>query len=337
MIKKIKEEMPIDFVITWVDGNDPKWRAERKKYSDIDHSGDQREIRYRDWDLLRYWFRGVELYAPWVNKIYFVTWGHVPKWLNVSHPKLKVVRHTDYIPQQYLPTFNSHTIELNLHRIGELSEQFVYFNDDMFVVAPVQEKDFFRNGMPVDTFALNTIFFDKDSIGPINGNNVSVINDNFDKFNTLKKYWYKWFSPANGIKNIIKTSLLLPWSWFPGFMYTHTSTNLKKHTFEEVWENAYEILDKTCEDRFRNPTNVNQWLFKYWQLAQGNFIPSSNKRMTCFHIKDSTDKACTSILNGKYKIICINDTGKTQNFEKASKEIREAFEKKFPNKSEFEL
>ena len=71
----------IDFVITWVDGNDPAWIAERKKYNS--KSGDKSDTRFRDWELLKYWFRGVEKYAPWVRKIHFVTWGHYPSWLNV--------------------------------------------------------------------------------------------------------------------------------------------------------------------------------------------------------------------------------------------------------------
>ena len=89
-------------------------------------------------------------FAPWVNHIYFVTWGHIPSWLNTDHPKLTVVKHEDYIPKQYLPTFSSHPIELNMHRIRGLSEQFVYFNDDTFIINKMEPEDFFRNGLPRD-------------------------------------------------------------------------------------------------------------------------------------------------------------------------------------------
>ena len=140
---------PVDFVIAWVDGNDKEWQKQRQKYK----SGfmeDNSEVRFRDWDNLQYWFRGVEEYAPWVNHIYFITWGHVPQWLNLDNPKLKIVNHKDYIPEKYLPTFNSHTIELNMHRIQGLSRQFVYFNDDMFLTAPVTKEMFFKNDLPRD-------------------------------------------------------------------------------------------------------------------------------------------------------------------------------------------
>ena len=125
--------MKIDFVIMWVDPNDPKWQKEKAKYCP-DQDTDGSERRYRDWDNLKYWFRAVEQNAPWVNKIYFVTEGHIPKWLNLKHPKLKIVKHADFIPKKYLPTFSANPIEMNLFRIKGLSEHFVFFNDDFFLV-----------------------------------------------------------------------------------------------------------------------------------------------------------------------------------------------------------
>ena len=114
--KENKMEDPIDFVITWVDGNDPEWKKERDQYAALVHGEkDNSIIRYRDWDLLRYWFRGVERFAPWVNNIFFVTWGHLPEWLNTDHPKLRIVKHSDFIPAEYLPTFSSNVFEYYFH------------------------------------------------------------------------------------------------------------------------------------------------------------------------------------------------------------------------------
>ena len=106
----------IDFVITWVDGNDVSWQKEKEKYSLT-----KEDVRFRDWDTLRYLFRGIEKFTPWVHKVYFVTWGHIPKWLNTTNPKLVIVNHQEFIPKKYLPTFNSHAIELNLHRWKQLT------------------------------------------------------------------------------------------------------------------------------------------------------------------------------------------------------------------------
>lgn len=90
--------------------------------------------RYRDYGTFNYWFRMVEMHAPWVNNIYLITNGQRPKWLNVNHPKLKWVRHEEFIPKEYLPTFNASAIEMNIHRIDGLSENFVLFNDDMYLI-----------------------------------------------------------------------------------------------------------------------------------------------------------------------------------------------------------
>ena len=151
-MRQKKTEAEIDFVIAWVDGSDPNWQKEKQKhlaeFLKDESVVDQGDYRYRDWDLLQYWFRSVEKYAPWVRKVHFVTCGQIPIWLNVNHPKLHIVNHEDYIPQEYLPTFNSHTIELNMHRIDGLSEQFVYFNDDMYITQRVAPTDFFMNGLP---------------------------------------------------------------------------------------------------------------------------------------------------------------------------------------------
>ena len=72
-----------------------------------------------------YWFRAVEKFAPWVRKIHFVTCGHVPAFLNLAHPKLHHVKHEGFLPPEVLPTFSSHAIEMNLHRIPGLAEHFV--------------------------------------------------------------------------------------------------------------------------------------------------------------------------------------------------------------------
>ena len=121
----------IDFVMPWVDGSDIEWQREKTRYRDKEVN--QKEIdasmaRYRDWDNLQYWFRGVEKFTPWVNKIHFITYGHLPKWLNTTNPKLQIVKHEDYIPEKYLPVFSARPIELNIHRIPGLSDKFVYFN-----------------------------------------------------------------------------------------------------------------------------------------------------------------------------------------------------------------
>lgn len=75
----------IDFVVLWVDGNDPEFIREKNKYTPHNKKIDNDEDnvhRYRDYGTFNYWFRMVERHAPWVNNIYLITNGQRPKWLN---------------------------------------------------------------------------------------------------------------------------------------------------------------------------------------------------------------------------------------------------------------
>lgn len=328
---------PIDFVMIWVDGNDPEWRREKAKYDGSVITTSNSEVRFRDWDNLQYWFRSVEKFAPWVNKIHFVTWGHLPPWLDTTNPKLNIVKHSDYIPEEYLPTFSSHTIELNLHRIEGLAEQFVYFNDDIFLTAPVKPEDFFKNGKPCDTVAQDCIFFGKDSAGPFNGADITVINSHFKKKAVIKSNLGKWLTPKNSFRNIVKTLLLYPWPWFPGLYYQHASNSFLKSTFETVWAKEFEALDETCSHRFRKSGDLNQWVMKFWQQAEGNFEVRPEKFAYCYHVKESNFNALLEdIPSRKRSMLCINDTSKTKHFEQKKKKLNEVFENCFPEISSFE-
>jgi hypothetical protein len=337
-MKKQCDTNPIDFVIIWVDGADEVWRAEKRQYLSEHAYEDDNEVRYRDWENLQYWFRAVEKYTPWVRTIHFVTWGHLPVWMNTENPKLHIVNHKDFIPEEYLPTFNSHTIELNLHRIEGLAEQFVYFNDDMFINQKMNPEDFFKNGLPRDIFALDCIYFGKNSAGPYNSNDMAVINMHFPMKKMLKENYRKWFCLRYGLKCLYRTIVLLPWPWFPGFFYQHLPGSYLKSTFQDVWDKEGEILDTTCRCKFRSATNVNQWLMKYWQLASGKFYPRKKKIGRCYHMKgNNISEMLSSIRTGKDGMICVNDTVETTHFAEKKKLIQQAFESRLKEKSSFEI
>jgi len=323
----------IDFVITWVDGNDANWQNEKSKY-DVNANADSRNIRYREWGILKYWFRGVEKFAPWVNKIYFVTYGHLPEWLDVTNPKLVIVNHKDFIPEQYLPTFNSNAIELNLHRIKGLSEQFVYFNDDMFIINKTKSEDFFKNGKPCDMAVFRPITNIDETFISIQNNVMMLLNRNFKFDQIKKKNLFKYIHYSYGKDNLM-TLLCLPWHRLLGFKETHHANPFLKSTCKKLWEKEYMSLDLTCKNKFRTPYDLTQYIFKYWQFCEGNFIPKNgNKR--AYRIFENLDRICDEIEKQKRKFICVNDSNSDENFEVAQKRIIESFEKLLPEKSKFE-
>jgi hypothetical protein len=76
--------------------------------------------------------------------VYVVTDQQVPSWLDTSNPRLTVVDHRDLFGDRgRLPTYNSHAIESQLHRIPGLSDHYLYLNDDVFFGRPVAPELFF--------------------------------------------------------------------------------------------------------------------------------------------------------------------------------------------------
>jgi hypothetical protein len=141
--------MKIDLVYLWVDGSDENWLA--KKTSALEKAGknlsasSKRTARWENNDELRYSLRSAEKFAPWINHIFIVTDSQTPKWLNLENPKITIVDHKEIIPNEKLPLFNSNAIEMFLWKIPDLSEYFIYANDDMFFGKEVQPNFFFDN------------------------------------------------------------------------------------------------------------------------------------------------------------------------------------------------
>lgn len=326
----------MDFVIAWVDGADPDWQAEKIKYAPTgaESGGIQ---RYRDWGLLPWWFRAVERFAPWVEKIHFVTWGHVPRWLNLRNPKLHVVRHADFIPAEFLPTFSSHVIEANLHRIPGLSEEFVYFNDDMFLLRPMAETDFFRHGLPCACGCEVPWVFGRDvgiwSHAAANG--LGVINRHVSKAAAVKGHGRKFRSRRwQDWVRTLALEILFPDS-FTGFRNVHGPSALTKQAFREVWAAEPALLRATCSHRFRDPMDVNQWVFLWWQVAKGQFCHREADNLVLCPSVETISFLCDAIENQRHECLCIQDPG--GDVEMLAETLRSAFERLLPEKSGFEL
>ena len=332
----------VDFVIAWVDGSDPDWKN-RKAEMTGDELSDDREERYRDWDLLRYWFRGAEKYAPWVRKIWFVCDQEPPAWLNLDCPKLEIVRHEDFLPDEYRPAFSSHPIELNMHRIRGLSEQFVYFNDDMFLLSPMQEESFFQNGLPLDSALLNPVpTMDlrgrkKDArIFTIPLNNMEYLNRDFVFRKCVRSHLFKWLNIRYG-KSLIRNILLMAWPRFVGFDELHLPQAFLKSSFVSAWVEDGDILDATSRHAIRNDRDVNQWLIRDRQLAKGLFVPRSPRVGRVFDLDRDSEAAVDTIRHQRVGMICLNDGEfEQERFQEIRDRLQHAFREILPEKSVYE-
>ena len=330
---------PIDFVVTWVDGSDPDWRAKKSKYDSAFTTSENNmnsDKAYREWGTFKYWFRGVEKFAPWVNKVYLVTDNQRPDWLNISNEKLVIVDHKDIICQEYLPVFSANPIESNIHRIPGLSEHFVFFNDDMYLTAPVSPDDFFsEEGLPRYNTALSPIIPERYGTGNFQINDIEIITSHFTRNEILKNGYF--FDPKQGLKNIVKSLLYKNSKFICGFWESHLPYPLLKSTMELVWEKEKDVLERTSASRFRSPSDTNVWLFKYWQIASGEYAIGNPKLGAGFSLDNAGADLWNFLNSGKYKIKCINDGFNIQDEEKVMQEFIAAMEKLLPEKSSFEL
>ncbi|MEG1824221.1 MAG: hypothetical protein RR501_05550 [Cloacibacillus sp.] len=329
----------IDFVVLWVDDSDEQWKKEFIEYkheatmTDNDSIG---QIRYEEHGMLQYWFRGVEKFTPWVRKVHFVTNGQIPKWLNLDHPKLHFVKHCDFIDQKYLPLFNANPIENNIFRIEGLADKFVYFNDDMYVIAPVSESFFFKEDLPCDAAILTKIKRDEDSSYLCClANDVDLINKIFNKNLTILRNPMKWLSLKYGLRQFIHPWWLIPSSKFPGFKNHHSAQPFLKSTFEKVWKVYENELNEANTRRFRTKEDLDQCLFKYWQLASGTFSPAPlRKDRAYFDIKFDTPAILECLSQQESKIVCINDAdGAADDYQ----QVKEVLDKILGEKSQYEL
>ena len=334
----------IDFVVTWLDSTDEEWQRQFAYYQEK-CTGCTETARFRNMDIFRYWFRAVEQYAPWVNKVFLVTNGTFPKWINEKHPKLVLVKHSDYIPEKLLPTFNSYTIEAYLHRIKGLSEHFVYFNDDMFLNAPVLPEYYFHYGLPCDSneeSMTNVPIYNKEDRYGIYGSilaSIGVLNAHFDRRQTVSQSPKRWYGLHLGKRGILLSYLLRRSKKFIGFQWRHFEQPLLKSVCEDAWKEASEPLLACCTRFRREMQVVPPYFFRYWQFASNRFYP-----MRLY--KSSINNLRLSRLNGvEYALhdstllsVCLNDTANCPDAESdvINRELQRMLEQKFPSKSSFE-
>lgn len=292
----------MDIVITYVNGLDPIWQKDYEKYTKVPIM----VKRFRDWGTLKYLLRGIQENMPFINNVFLVVShpSQVPQWVNPE--KLKVVLHSDFVPQEYLPTFNCNTLEMNLHKIEGLDEQFLYFNDDMFPMREMNAERFYQDGKAIMGYTKH--YWGNGMFKQICKNSDSLAK----KALGMKKGW-SFVRPQHVCSPMLKSEC----------------EKLSKLVEKEI-NSAYTIT--------RTSDNYNQYLFLDYMYYSGKII---NKRLRSKHLSvavSSTRKICSYILNSERDLICINDVNIGENkFLEMQKAIIDAFKQKFPDKSRFEL
>ena len=291
----------MDIVITYVDGNDPVWKQDYEKYTNVPVM----EKRFRDWGTLKYLLRGIEVNMPFIRNVYLVVSheSQIPEWADKKN--LKVVLHKDIIPAEYLPTFNSTTIEMFLHRIEGLDEEFVYFNDDIFPISPSRPEDLFRDGKAVIGMSRHLLYT-----------------------SMYKKHVRRSDMMAREALGLSKRLCFL--------RCQHSCIPVLKSQCEEVFERQKDNVHASLS-RVRNDGNINMTFFLSYMYHKSLVI---NERISCGHMSlaaTSESKLQEGINSPKRRFLCINDVRLSEGkYESYRNVMISAFEKRFPSKSRFE-
>lgn len=330
--------MDIDFVVTWVNSDTVTWKNNFRVAKGSDNLNPEYigSTRFREEINFKFWFRMVERNCPWVRYIYVVTNGEFPEWLNKYSSKIKPIVHSDYIDSKFLPTFNSNAIELGLGKLPGLSENFVLFNDDMFVVKPIEKSFFFKQGFPVDEMIFYPMI-PMTSFDHTMFNNMFLFNKRFSKNKVFEKNNGKIFSIHYGRKLIWQFFAKLVPGFF-GFRNPHVPIAYNKSMFNEAYKCFKLDAEQTTSHIFRSDRDISHWLFRYYQLASGNWIVRSPKKIGYISLNELNLKKILKVVNGKSNtaVVCLNDDDSNVNNSTISI-VNNKLQELYERKSDFEV
>ncbi len=315
--------MKIDLVVPWVCESE-EFEKERNKY--ITEKVDKQatlKIRFKDNGELSYLLRSVEENASFIDRIFLVTNGQVPDWLNLNHPKLHLINHKQIFPADALPTFNTLAIESCIVNIPNLSDRFLYANDDMFFANKVTEDFFFdKNGYPIIRFRK-----DFDPKGK-----PACLYEEFIK-NSLRNFSKKF-------------NIDLP------YREHHNVDPYYKPDVIKCMEEFKDEFKKTTYSKFRDGGNIRRIVWSCYSFYVGHSkirlypilkIPNKFKKIAeeLFNFfRDSKiflldRKKYIVKKNSRVKLFCLNDGDKSTDEDRARALV--FLEKYFPKKSSFEI
>lgn len=322
----------IDMVYLWCDGNDPEFKKRKNFYQnqvDTIEKGAATDERFFDNEELKYSLRSLEKYAPWINHVYIVTDRQVPKFLNIDCCKVTVIDHSQIMPKEIIPCFNSTVLEYFLPFIPNLEEKFLYANDDMLFGREVTPADFFVGDKPIVRLKRNK------------------------QYDTLKKAkeFFKKLGPLDGCALNTNQILFSKYNWDenkPFYVPSHNIDAYSKKSFLKCLEKYDKYLKVFFNHRFRQPDDV-QRLFTLDLIFSGEGVlkdvtdpkpwrrflhPIVNCNWECYMDSDQSPKLEKELLKYKPKFFCINSGSETTISRK--KEIKKFMDKLFPKPSIFE-
>lgn len=282
--------MKIDMVFTYCDGTDPVFIEEKNRFLKEKDKVNNKPIRYINIGEITYSVRSVLKFMPWINMIYIITNKQIPP--VEIHPKIRVIDHTEIIPKKYLPTFNSDVIESFIHNIPELSEIFLYNNDDIMHTRNVDISDIIQGNKIVFRNNYNKIKLKKNS------------NEHTQRLYLTSQLFYKMNPSIKLIDN-------------------HYTKIFRKSTLKFV-EDKYPFLLHNLRINHVRGIDYIQYLFfcmNIDNIIHENIILEEYDDVIVgyFQNKQPNDKIFQTIYEKRPKFVCLNDM--TYKFKKPFDEL----------------
>ena len=270
--------MKIDMVFTYCDGTDPKFIKEKKQFLKEKDKINNLPVRYININEITYSVRSVLKFIPWINMIYIITNKQIPP--IELNPKVKIIDHTEIIPRKYLPTFNSDVIESFIHNIPELSDIFLYNNDDMMHTSYIDISDILQDN--------KIIFRNYNSINEINKD-----TNEYKKRIYLTSQIFKKTDPSIQLIN------------------NHHTKILRKSTLKFIEDKYPKLLHELRVNKFRGDNYI-QYLFfciNIDNILNNNIILNRYNDVIVYHLgnKEYREDMFIRIYHKKPKFLCLND------------------------------
>ena len=281
-------DFKIDLVYMWVDGSDPHWLEKKSKYDanlDLTRKESFSECRYFDNQELRFSLRSVEKYAPWINHIYIITDDQIPSWLDEVSDRLTIVDHKEILPNENLPCFNSTALEWGIANIPNLSEHFIYMNDDMFFCDYVRPSDFFLpDGKPITRLRKRSLLYYR-----------------YKKHSNYAQIVY------SSIKRI-KVDFGALYAMTPH----HCADAYLKTSYLECREYYKELVEVTLKNRFRNDSDIHRSIIALYSLVTGKSVLKwVHNTYDSMHLSNTLKDYKKVIEKFNPMMICLNDNHKS--------------------------
>ena len=301
---------PIDAVYTWVNAADPAWRAEVAKYRDVATLGVD---RFAQSDELRYSLRSLDLFAPWIRRIFVLTNCAPPTWFRPSD-RVRWIDHRDVVDEGSLPLFNSRAIETFLHRIPDLAEHFVYLNDDVIVWDNVFPSTFFT--------------FDGKSIAHLNSRPLVIYWQQLLDAGQAETYQAARVNGARLIRD--------RYGFLPTRSHQHVPFAFRRTFVDRMEQDFPDEFRAERASRFRDLRDFTLMSFVYhhWAVANGLAVAGhARDLMLNARGPEPLDQARLAEVD----FICLNDTGGSSTDPKMQRFKADFFGDRLPIRSSAEL